>query len=159
REGGRPELLSSAHGTESPAVDHVGSRLAYAQTNYHFDIWSIGLSRRKNAAPPAKFISSTWDQANPRISPDGKFIAFDSSRSGHYEIWIGDSDGSKLEQLSSFGGPPTGSPRWSPDGKQLVFNSRISGQMGLYVLSADGGQPHQIVTGTPEALWPFWSKD
>src|SRR5262249_24055073 len=88
REGGRSELLSSAHGTESPAVDHVGRRLAYVQTNYHFDIWSIGLSRRRNAPTPAKFISSTWDQANPRISPDGKLIAFDSSRSGHYEIWI-----------------------------------------------------------------------
>jgi len=158
REGGRSEPLSSAHGTASPAVAHVGRRLAYAQTNYHFDIWSIGLSKGRNAVPPTKFISSTWDQANPQISPDGKLIAFDSSRSGNYEIWICDSDGSKLQQLSSFGGPPSGSPRWSPDGKQVVFNSRISGQMGLYVVSADGGRPHQIVTGTANAVWPFWSK-
>jgi Tol biopolymer transport system component/DNA-binding winged helix-turn-helix (wHTH) protein len=156
--GGRPEPLFSAHGSQNPAVAYVGNRLAYMQTNYHFDIWRIGLDTRKNAAPPTKFISSTWDQANAQISPDGRLIAFDSSRSGNYEIWVCDRDGSKLQQLT-FGGSQAGSPRWSPDGKQLVYNSRISGQMGLYVVPLDGGRPHQIATGTPNALWPFWSSD
>jgi Tol biopolymer transport system component/DNA-binding winged helix-turn-helix (wHTH) protein len=158
-EGGRPELLSSAHGTQSPAAAHVGTRLAYMQTNYHFDIWSIALGIGKKAAQPTGFISSSWDQANPQISPDGTLIAFDSSRSGNYEIWICNRDGSKLQQLSSFDGPQAGNPRWSPDGKQVVFNSKVSGQMGLYVLPVDGGRPHQVVTGTPNALLPFWSSD
>jgi Tol biopolymer transport system component len=31
--------------------------------------------------------------------------------------------------------------------------------MGLYVVPVEGGRPHQIMTGTPNALWPFWSRD
>ncbi len=58
-EGGRPELFFSAHGTESPAVAHVGRRLAYSQTNFHFDIWSVPLDVGKQAAQATRFISST----------------------------------------------------------------------------------------------------
>lgn len=158
-EGARPEFFLSAHGPESPAIAHVGRRLAYSQTNYHFDIFSVPLDVGNPAAQPAKFISSTWDQANPQISPDGKLIAFDSSRSGNYEIWICNSDGSNLQQLTFFDGPQSSNPRWSPDGKHIVFTAKASGQIAVYVVPIDGGRPRQIITGTPNALSPFWSGD
>jgi Tol biopolymer transport system component/DNA-binding winged helix-turn-helix (wHTH) protein len=157
--GGSREKLSFARGTENPTVSRTGNKLAYAQTNYHFDMWSIGLTTGTKMADPASFISSSWDQANPRISPDGKLIAFDSNRSGNSEIWICDRDGSNPLQLTSFGGPPTGTPRWSPDSRRIVFESGASGHSELYVVSANGGRPQRLETGTPNAVSPFWSAD
>src|SRR5215475_9355984 len=42
--GGSPEKVSSAHGTMTPTVTRAHNKLTYAQSNYHFDIWSIGLT-------------------------------------------------------------------------------------------------------------------
>ena len=157
--GGSREKLPFAHGTANPAVARAGNRLAYAQTNYHFDIWGIGLTGRTGTAEPARLVSSSRDQMNPQISPDGKLIAFDSNRSGDSEIWICDRDGSSPLQLTSFGGPPTGLARWSPDSRRIVFESGVSGHGGLYIMSANGGRPQRLATGTPNAVSPFWSAD
>ncbi|HEV7745591.1 MAG TPA: protein kinase [Pyrinomonadaceae bacterium] len=59
----------------------------------------------------------------PRWSPDGKRIAFASDRSGAYEIWIIDTDGTNLKQATFGGKAGTSFPLWSPDGRQLVFRT------------------------------------
>ena len=57
----------------------------------------------------------------PRWSPDGKKIAFTSDRSGRYEIWTIDADGTNLRQIS-FDSPGDATfPLWSPDGNRLLF--------------------------------------
>jgi Tol biopolymer transport system component len=68
-----------------------------------------------------------------------------------------DRDGSNPVQLSSFGGPATGSPHWSPDSRHIIFDSRASGHADLYIVNVDGGQLRRFVTGTPNALAPSWS--
>ena len=158
--GGTPERLSFAHDAETPAVALVGSKLAYAQVSVHPDIWRIELATQtKPTGAPRKFISSTWGQMNPRISPDGKRIVFESWRSGNHEIWLCDRDGSNPVQMSFFGETLTGTPRWSPDSHSIVFDSRASGPIELYIVSVDGGRPKRLATGTPNAGMPFWSQD
>ena len=51
----------------------------------------------------------------PRWSPDGKKIAFASDRSGSYEIWTIEADGTNLRR-SLYLSPGTSFPLWSPDG-------------------------------------------
>lgn len=57
-----------------------------------------------------------------RWSPDGKRIAFSSDRNGGGEVWVADSDGKNLKQLTfnSKGEAATGFPVWSPDGTKLA---------------------------------------
>lgn len=63
----------------------------------------------------------------PRWSTDGKKIAFVSDRSGGYEIWTIDADGTNLRQMTFGGTPGTSFPLWSPDGKQLLYRTnRVS---------------------------------
>jgi Tol biopolymer transport system component/DNA-binding winged helix-turn-helix (wHTH) protein len=157
--GGNPEKLLSAHATQSPAVARAGRRLAYVQTNEHFDIWNVGLNSNPSTANPVRSIASSWDQAFPNFSPDGKLIAFVSNRTEDSEIWVCDRDGSEPVQLTSFPGPTTGSPRWSPDSRRLVFQSKVSGHAELYLVSVNGGRPQPLTTGTPNAESPFWSAD
>ncbi len=58
----------------------------------------------------------------PRWSPDAKRIAFASDRSGGYEIWMINVDGTNLRRVT-YDSPKEGTsfPVWSPDGKQLIF--------------------------------------
>lgn len=58
----------------------------------------------------------------PRWSPDAKRIAFASDRSGGYEIWMLNVDGTNLRRVT-YDSPKEGTsfPVWSPDGKQLIF--------------------------------------
>lgn len=61
-----------------------------------------------------------YRHAWPRWSPDGQRIAFTSRRTGDYELWIMDRDGSSLRQLSQSGGGHY-SP-WSADGSMIAYS-------------------------------------
>jgi Tol biopolymer transport system component/predicted Ser/Thr protein kinase len=136
-------------------------RLAYVHSlRLDRDIWRLPLSSEAGkAGRPVRFITSTRDDTSPRYSPDGKRIAFGSDRSGSYEIWVCDSDGTNAVQLTSFGGPVTDYPSWSPDGKRIAFHSRPEGQAEIYVINAEGGQPQRLTREPAEAVAPSWSRD
>jgi len=69
----------------------------------------------------------------PRWSPDGKRIAFGSDRSGQYQIWMINFDGSDARQVTFSDKTAAQTPVFSPDGSKLAFteiaektqNSRI----------------------------------
>ena len=54
---------------------------------------------------PTPLISSTRQEWLPAFSPDGRRLAFTSTRSGSGEVWISDADGSNPRPVTSFGGP------------------------------------------------------
>ena len=57
----------------------------------------------------------------PRWSPDGKRIAFTSDRTGQYEIWTIDANGTNLRQVSFDSPGNTSFPLWSSDGQRILF--------------------------------------
>ncbi len=128
--------------------------------NYTSEIWRAELpAAGAKPSPPAKFITSTELEEGPQYSPDGKRIIFQSTRTGNYEIWRCDADGSNLVQLTHFEGPLTGTPRWSPDGREIVFDSRPAGHSHIFVINAEGGQPRQVTNGQDEDGVADWSAD
>lgn len=158
--GGKPEKLLFAQDVESVAIARTGNRLAYAQVRHVNNIWRLELaSEAKPAGPATKFISSSRGDGSSRISPDGRYIAFQSWRSGNPEVWMCDRDGSNPVQLTFFGGPQIGTPSWSPDGRRIVFDLRASSNAELYTVNVDGGPPKRFPTGTTNASNPFWSAD
>jgi hypothetical protein len=80
----------------------------------------------------------------PDYSPDGKFIYFDSSRSGALQIWRMKPDGSAAEQVTDDDNLNS-SPHVSPDGKHVAFLSQPSGSgsgvsaAALRVFATDDG--------------------
>ena len=158
--GGEPETLLFAQDVESVAIARNGNRLAYAQVRHPSSIWRFELTREaKLAGPATKLISSSRGEESSRTSPDGKYLAFQSWRSGSPELWMCERNGSNPVQLSSFGGPQIGMPSWSPDSRRIVFDVRASGNPELYVVSVDGGPPKRFSNGTTNASGPFWSAD
>ena len=136
-----------------------GNRLVYVQQQRNKNIWKRDLNSLISASAPDKFISSTRGESGPQFSPDGNKIAFESTRSGAYEIWLCRSDGSSLMQLTHFNPSVTGTPRWSPDGQQIVFDSRPAGNPDIFVIDSQGGPPRKLTNEPSNEVVPSWSRD
>jgi Tol biopolymer transport system component len=159
--GGAPERLAvSSENASDLSISRSGSRLVYEHDVLDSNIWRIpGLSSTDRKSAPSRFIASTQPDLEPQFSADGKKIVFSSSRSGSYELWVCDREGGHPVQLTSFGGPPTGSPRWSPDSRRIAFDCPKAGNWNIYVISADGGTPRRLTTGPFNDVRPSWSHD
>ncbi len=145
-------------GTEDayqPATGPKAGQLAYTQGSA---IWSIVRVRESDPKYEAVLDSTQQDSA-PSLSPDGRFFAFQSHRSGNQEIWIASEKGDGLRQLTFMGGPLTGSPSWSHQGDRILFDSRPDGHSHIFCVPASGGQPKQLTFGSVNDITPRWSHD
>jgi Tol biopolymer transport system component/DNA-binding winged helix-turn-helix (wHTH) protein len=142
-----------------PVFSRQANRLVYAKLTRETNIWRLERNSDREFGAPEKFISSTRVDANPRFSPDGPRIAFDSDRTGNREVWVCDADGSNLLQLTNFGGRHGGSPSWSPDGRRLAFDMRKEEAANIYVIDSNGGHPVKLTDHPADDLLPTWSRD
>ena len=96
----------------------------------------------------------------PRWSPDGKRIAFTSDRSGQYEIWTIDANGTNLRQVSFNSPGNTSFPLWSADGQRILF--RRAGVNAIVDLNKDWAnqtlEELPGAAGTDFVAWD-WSAD
>jgi Tol biopolymer transport system component len=104
--------------------------------------------------------------ASPRISPDGKFVAYQVSTVSLEEnkstavIFVAATDGkTPPKQLTDPKGKKDTNPRWSPDGKQILFESTRSDTSQIWIVSATGGEPKQLTTLSTGANNAIWSPD
>jgi serine/threonine protein kinase/dipeptidyl aminopeptidase/acylaminoacyl peptidase len=91
----------------------------------------------------------------PDISLDKHYIVFVSNRSGFFNIWRMNSDGTNQKQLTN-GETDEDTPQITPDGKWVVYHrSRNEGH--IWKVSIDGGEPLRLVS--QDALYPAISPD
>lgn len=97
-----------------------------------------------------------WDQ-NPRWSPDGSRIAFDSTRDGlsDRELYVMNADGSNQTRLTDNINDDR-SPSWSPDSQRIAFHSGGGPTFGINIMNRDGTNP---VFVTIDGNAPVWSPD
>jgi Tol biopolymer transport system component/DNA-binding winged helix-turn-helix (wHTH) protein len=155
--GGEAERLQFGQDGVDPSIR--GNRLAYVRYRSNKNIWRRDVNSLIPASPPQRFISSTRMESGPQFSPDGSKIAFESTRSGGYEVWLCRSDGSSLMQLTHLAPSVTGSPRWSPDGRHIAFDSRPAGNSDIFVIDSQGGPPRQLTQEPSNENVPSWSRD
>lgn len=157
--GGDPEPVSIGSDYATfPSLSLTGNRLAFIRSLTDTNLWKAALSS-SGVGPPSRIIASTKEDAEPSLSPDGQRIVFSSERSGSFEIYLANSDGSNQVQLTSLKAPDTGAARWSPDGKLIAFDSRYEGHSDIFVISVDGGTPRRLTSGPNENETPSWSHD
>jgi Tol biopolymer transport system component/DNA-binding winged helix-turn-helix (wHTH) protein len=158
--GGTPErLVVGSDGVFGPTISLKGHRLAYGSGYWSENIWRTPIGPGHHGGKPEKLIFSDTQEEGPQYSPDGKHIAFQSTRSGSFEIWRADANGMNLVQLTSMGGPLTGTPRWSPDGKQICFDSRPGSHANIHIIGADGGPVRRLINDTSDDAVASWSRD
>jgi Tol biopolymer transport system component len=80
-----------------------------------FDVWVLSLGDKK----PVPFLQTSFNERDPQISPNGKWIAYTSDETGRNEIYVRPfPTGEGKWQISSKGG---WYPRWRRDGKELFY--------------------------------------
>lgn len=136
------------------AISPDGLRIAFVQEQKDTNIWAKS-DKAKTFQP---LIASTRSDEDPSISPDGSKIAFTSDRTGKFEIWVCDRDGSNPHPVTAqrtF----AGSTAWSPDGRTLAYDASVGGPTEIWIVSADGGQPRRLLDPPGPGFIPSWSAD
>jgi Tol biopolymer transport system component len=157
--GGRlRRLTSTAVDAGSPAVSRDGRHVAFVRVLFDTDIWRFSPN---SGASPASLIASDLPDSSPQFSPDGRRIAYLSSRDGTPEIWTCDALGANPVRLTNAGGAAVGLPQWSPDGQYVAFEAYPKGRGEIHVAPAGvhGGPDRTVVSGVYDNTVPRWSSD
>ncbi|MEP6590086.1 MAG: hypothetical protein ABJC19_02780 [Gemmatimonadota bacterium] len=99
----------------------------------------------------------------PSYSPDGRRIAFMSTRAGSPQIYGMDADGTDQAVLVPFDGGETGSsyaPDWSPDGSTIAFGRDAAGGRQIFTYQIGSGRPsRQRTSSGRQNEDPSWAPD
>jgi len=125
-----PEDLYQLAWVEDPQISPDGSWVAFvkltvdqAHNDYHRALWLIPTS----GGEPRQFTSGTRQDHSPRWSPDGRQIAFVSTRPDNNkpQIYLIGLNGGEARKLTDMRQGAT-DPAWSPDGTHIAFLSRFN---------------------------------
>jgi dipeptidyl aminopeptidase/acylaminoacyl peptidase len=179
--GGWPVLLTSSPGGKADlAWSPDGKELAFSSQG---DIWDVpasgGQPRRLTDGHVGPGDPRVATDRTPRWSPDGKWIIFQSGRSGQNELWVVSEDGRSINFLvhgeiyhgpdflgdqhiddgdGLAGGLFFPDPAWSPDGTRIAYTERsrefFSGKLKLIEFDPSTGRakgaPVDLYTAKPD---------
>lgn len=114
-------LVEAEDNHPGPDWSRDGRYLVYAARNRETrnNIRYLRLETGGGATEPLTFLSTPATEAAPKLSPDGRFLAYSSDESGRNEVYVRPfPDGAGKWQASVNGG---WKPRWSRDGKELYY--------------------------------------
>jgi Tol biopolymer transport system component len=133
------ELAELGSYLDAPELSSDGHSLVYVHEIFDTNLWRLDLDQPAGKeVRRERVVASTLRDQNASLSPDGAHLAFESNRSGGFEIFTANPDGSSTNQIT-FAGTLTSSPLWSPDGREIAFHANINGKQQVLVVAASGG--------------------
>jgi tol-pal system beta propeller repeat protein TolB len=156
---GHTHTISGGGLNITPAYSHDGRYVVYASGNESgTDLMMVAVDS------PGVVQRLTFgrgsDNGNPTFSPDGRRIAFFSSRSKYPQIYTMDTDGTNVQLLTPFT-PGVRSyrsaPDWSPDGRAVAYEQQ-NGDFQVWMIDVRDREPRQL-TSEGENEGPSWAPD
>src|SRR5438093_9348401 len=86
------------------------------------DIWTVPAD---GSSPPRALIASDKTENSPRYSPDGSRLAFISTRDGAAQVYMADTGGGNVTQVTRISGGVQPPLVFSPDGTKIAFVSDV----------------------------------
>ena len=144
---GTPERLTESQNPQFPtAISPDGSHLVFHETATTIDLLTVMLGRGQSATP---LVKTAFSESNGDISPDGRWLAYQSNESGTLEILVRPfpdvNDG--RWQVSSSGGVR---PVWSRNSRELFYLTLTGALMSVPVDSGptfNARTPVKVVEG------------
>jgi dipeptidyl aminopeptidase/acylaminoacyl peptidase len=118
------DLLTAVRVTD-PQLSPDGKLVAYVRTTTdpttfkrNADIWIVSVD---GSGAPKLLVGGEKSENTPRWSPDGRHLAFISTRDGASQVYVADADGSHIRQVTRVDGGVQPPLVFSPDGTILAF--------------------------------------
>lgn len=126
------------HAAEIKLARHPDFHAGKIVFSYLGDIWMV----EEDGSNPRRLTVHKARDTHPRFSPDGKWIAFSSSRYGDPDVFVMPAEGGTPRRLTFYGAPDT-VVGWSRDSRRVLFSSTrgrvFPGIPSLYEVGVDGG--------------------
>jgi eukaryotic-like serine/threonine-protein kinase len=155
-----PERLTTGLNASTISLTADGRRLAYSTFTQVSNVWALAVpkgdpvsSRTARPVTSGNQLVESFD-----VSPDGKWLAFDSDRNGNQDIFRKPLPDGPEEQLTSDPGDDF-QPSFSRDGRYIGFHAFRSGSRDLFVMPASGGEQRAVVANPGQDRDAGWSPD
>jgi Tol biopolymer transport system component len=106
------------------------------------NLWQIEL----NTGAIRPLTEDEYVESDPAFSADGKHLIFSSDRSGVFEIYLANPDGSGIRQLTR-DGVDAENPTMTRDGEWVVYASAHPEKLGIWKIHPDGTGAIRLVKG------------
>src|SRR6202521_5441409 len=122
-----------------------GKFLAFHELNPNtgFDVMTLPIQGDEKSGwkpgEPKPFVNSTFTEAEPAFSPDGRWLAYTSNESGGFEVYVRPFPGPGGKWQISTGGGII--PKWSPNGKELFYRT-VDSKIMVVPYTASGDSFH-----------------
>jgi Tol biopolymer transport system component len=156
-----PVRVTTGLGAHSISLSADARLIAYAAISVTSNVWAAPIPTGGPASPyDAKQVTHGNQMIESfTVSPDGKWLVYDSDLAGNADIYRVPIGGGEPERLTT---DPSDDffPTLSPDGREIAFHSWRTGNRDIFVQPLDGG-PVQQVTATParQEVNAIWSPD
>jgi Tol biopolymer transport system component len=119
-----------------PALAADGKTIAFSYTG---DIWTVP----STGGEANRLTAHLADDIMPNYSPDGRWIAFSSSRFGNYDVFLMPSEGGTARQLT-FNSASDYVSGWFPESDSILFHSDRNGGSDVFKIAVSGGMPIKL---------------
>jgi Tol biopolymer transport system component/serine/threonine protein kinase len=158
----RRKFIASTQYDSSPHYSRDGAKLVFRSSRSGTnEIW---ISDPDAMNPVQLTRMGNTLSGSPKLSPDGRRIAFDSRPDGQPDIFTINSDGTGLHRLTTEPGEDV-VPNWSGDGQWIYFASNRSGAWQVWKIPAAGGVPVQVTRSggfaareSPDGKWIYYAR-
>ena len=155
-----PIRVTTGLGANAIALSNDGRQLVYASASVRANLWSLpvpnqGAVTAANAEPVTTGLQTVEAM---RVSPDGKWLLYDSNQQGNADIFRLPIGGGAPERLTTDPADQFG-PDLSPDGRWIAFHSWRTTSRDIFVQPVDGGPAEQVTNSPAQEIYPVWSPD
>jgi Tol biopolymer transport system component/C-terminal processing protease CtpA/Prc len=120
----------------SPSLSPDGKTAYFA---YDGDIWKAD----SNGGNASRITALDGEEVNPRLSPDGKWLAFSSNQYGNYDVYVMPAGGGTIKQLTFHTGRDE-MESWAWDSKTIYFTSNRNNNFGSFTTTIEGKTPQKL---------------
>lgn len=110
-----------------------------AYFSYDGDIWKAD----SNGGNASRITALDGEEINPRLSPDGKWLAFSSNQYGNYDVYLMPAGGGTIKQLTFHTGRDE-MESWAWDSKTIYFTSTRNNNFGSFKTTIEGKTPEKL---------------